>query len=215
MDIKVILKYLLRVACIVFVIWLVMYSGFSFRDNDVMKYDGDKYLPIEYNQDIFAYYYIGDSEYGEEGEVSPVEGSKFDMVQCEGDLYCLKDEQEAAQSYYSSDENFIWSVAVDTEDDIVTCPLEVTEEEMGAVYGIENQEKDQAIFFDEIEAFATLTKTSKDGIVSGVTELAYYEGNWYWRSEIIDESREKDGDWPEYVYAIPETLSQKITDAIN
>ena len=80
---------------------------------------------------------------------------------------------------------------------------------------VENLPKEKAIFFEEIEEFATLTKTSKDGMVSGLTELAYYEGSWYWRSEIIDESREKDGTWPEYVQELPESLSEKITNAIK
>lgn len=87
-------------------------------------------------------------------------------------------------------------------------------EELICLYEIEEQDKDPAIFFEEIEDFAKLTKTSKDGIVSGVTELAYYDGSWYWRSEIIDESREKDGTWPEYVQKLPDSLSTKIEGEI-
>lgn len=52
-------------------------------------------------------------------------------------------------------------------------------------------------------------------MVSGVTELAYYDGSWYWRSEIIDENREKDGTWPEYIHKLPDSLSNKITEAIK
>ncbi|MDO4744994.1 MAG: hypothetical protein Q4B18_00400 [Bacillota bacterium] len=177
---------------------------------DIVTYNDETYDLIYYNQDIFTYYYIGDSEYGEEGEVSPVEGSKFDMVQCEGDLYCIEDESCEAEAYYKDDANYEWSLSVDGEDEVIVYPIDITSEALEYLYDIEEQDRDTAIYFDEIETFATLTKTSKDGLVEGVTELAYYEGSWYWRSEIIDESHEKDGDWPEYVYKLPDRMLEEI-----
>ena len=40
-------------------------------------------------------------------------------------------------------------------------------------------------------------------------------GGWNGKSEIIDESRENDGTWPEYIQPLPETLDRKIKEAKN
>lgn len=216
MNIKRGLKIALRVLCLGIVLWIVMYSDFSFQNEDIIKYEGEKYSPVEFGRDIFMYYCNeSGEEYPEEGEIYRVNGSAYDMILCEGDVYCVKDQVEEAISYYADDANYTWSVVIDSDDTTTEYPIDVTADEMAYLNSIENQPQEVAIFFEEIEKFATLTKTSKDGIISGVTELAYYDGSWYWRSEIIDESREKDGTWPEYVHKLPETLSEKITNAVK
>ena len=58
--------------------------------------------------------------------------------------------------------------------------------------------------------FGSIAKISKDSVVRGTLSIAKYDGNWYWKSEVIDESREKDGTWPEYVQPLPESLNEKI-----
>jgi len=78
---------------------------------------------------------------------------------------------------------------------------------------VEEQERELAVFFEEFEKLGSVFKISKDGVVRGTISIGKYEGQWYWRSEVIDESREKDGTWPEYVQALPETLSSKIEQA--
>lgn len=213
MNIKKGVKIALRIICLGIIIWAVRYGGLSFQDEGVIKYEGDKYVPVEFGQDIYMYY-CNEEEPSEEGAIQKVSGGDYDMILCEGDIYCMKKEAEQASGYYADDANYDWFAVIDAEDDTIEYPISVTADEMAYLNSIESQPRETAIFFDEIETFATLNKTSKDGIISGVTELAYYEGNWYWRSEIIDESREKDGTWPEYVYALPKSLSDKITAVI-
>lgn len=213
MNIKKVLRLVLRIICFGIIIWAVMYGGLSFQDEDVIKYEGDKYVPVEFGQDIFMYY-CNEEEYSEEGEIQKVSGGNYNMITCEGDLYCMKKEAEDASGYYADDANYDWYAVIDEDDETIEYPISVTADEMAYLNSIEGQPREKAIFFEEIEKFATLTKTSKDGMVRGVTELAYYDGSWYWRSEIIDESREKDGTWPEYVYELPKTLSDKIEKTI-
>ena len=63
---------------------------------------------------------------------------------------------------------------------------------------------------EEFDTFGSLIKISKDGVVRGTLSIAEFDGDWYWKSEIIDESRENDGMWPEYIQLLPESLSKKI-----
>ena len=62
------------------------------------------------------------------------------------------------------------------------------------------------------EKFGILSKISKDGLIEGKVDLVLNEGTWYWKSEVIDEEREKDGDYPEFVVELPETLAERISD---
>lgn len=207
-----ILKIILRIVCFGIVLWVLFYSDFSFRNDDTLKYDGDKYVPVQFSQDIFTYFYNGD-EYFEEDKSYPINGAEWKLLYNSGDLFCIKDKSAEASAYYCSDENYDWFVTIsgaDVEDE-TTYPLIITEEELSYIYGVEDMEKEKAIFFEEIEKFGSLSKVSKDGIVVGITELAYYDGSWYWRSEIIDESREKDDSWPEYVQKLPDSLSKRIS----
>ncbi len=176
-----------------------------------IKYEGEVYEPIDFNADIFYYCYNGD-EYFEEDIKYPITGADWKMVYDSGDLFCIRDWADEANEYYADDENYDWFVTITDENDEQekTYPLDISAEELSYLYGVEDMEKEKSLFFDEIEAFGTLQKVSKDGMVQGITELAYSEGRWYWRSEIIDESREKDGTWPEYVQELPETLRGKL-----
>lgn len=211
-----VLKIILRIACFGIVLWLLFYGGLSFQDDDTLKYDGDKYVPIQFSQDIFTYFYNGD-EYFEEDKSYPIEGAQWEMLYNSGDLFCIKDKSESVNSYYADDANYEWFVTISdvNMEDETTYPITVTEDEIAYLNTVEDMPQETAIFFEQIEIMATLSKVSKDGIVKGATELAYYEGCWYWRSEIIDESREKDGTWPEYVYKLPESLTENINNAIK
>lgn len=182
--------------------------------DDVVKYEGEVYDSMTFSRDIFYYDCNVEGNY-EEDIKYPIEGAAWKMVYCNGDMFCISDELDDAETYYADDANYDWYAVIDTEDDTQTYPIVVTEEEMAYLNSIENMPEDTAIFFEEIEQMATLSKVSKDGIIKGVTELAYYEGSWYWRSEIIDESREEDGTWPEYVYKLPESMTESINDAIK
>ena len=107
--------------------------------------------------------------------------------------------------------DFVTISGEDVEDER-TYPITITEEELSYIYSMEDMEKKKSIFYDEIEIFGSLSKISKDGIIIGITETAYCDGSWYWRSEVIDESREKYGTWAEYVQKLPDSLNEKIIE---
>ena len=75
---------------------------------------------------------------------------------------------------------------------------------------LEEMERTTSLFWEEFESQGSLIKISKDGIVRGTISIIKFDGCWYWKSEVIDESREKDGDWPEYVQPLPKTFNNKI-----
>lgn len=186
----------------------LMMAGCS---GDYWKYEGKKYVPVTFNQDLFTCGFGMGGEF-EVDETYPVECEQFDMIHNNGDLYVVKSQADQATDYYQDDANYNWSVSIfaeDEEEDPVS-PIAITPEELEYIYQLENQEKDLAVFFDEIQQQATLIKTSKDGVARGSMELALYDGKWYWRSGIIDDTREKDDTWPEYIYPMPDSFQDKI-----
>lgn len=179
---------------------------------DTTQYEGTEYAYLEYPSNVFYYDYNGkDSDKFEEVDgIYPIESPQWNMIWNGGDLYCDKRSVEEAVSYYASDENYDWYVVIDTEDEELSYPVNVTDEELSVIYSLEEMEKDVSVFWEEFEAQGSLVKISKDGMVRGILSIAKYNGNWYWKSEIIDESREEDGTWPEYVQSLPESLNNKI-----
>ena len=180
-------------------------------DGDYLEYEGKKYVSVPFSQDLFTCGFGMGGEF-EVDETYPVECEQFDMIQTNGDLYVVKSQADEATSYYQDDTNYDWFVSIfdeETDEDSII-PIDITEEELTHIYQLEFQEKNLAIFFDEIQQQATLIKTSKDGVARGSMELALYEGKWYWRSGIIDDSREQDDTWPEYIYPMPDSFQDKI-----
>ena len=49
-------------------------------------------------------------------------------------------------------------------------------------------------------------------MVSALITLAYYKNSWYWKTEIIDVTKEND---PEYVIKLPNSLNNKISDLLK
>ena len=180
-------------------------------NGDSREYEGKKYVPVTFSQDIFTCGFGMAGDFVVD-ETYPVEGEQFDMIQNNGDLYVVKDQAGQAADYYQDDANYNWSVSIfaEDEDEDPVYPIAITAEELDYIYQLEDQEKDLAVFFDEIQQQATLIKTSKDGVARGSMELALYEGKWYWRSGIIDDSREKDDTWPEYIYPMPDSFQNRI-----
>ncbi len=185
--------------------------GFVFtgQDSDSISHDGTEYVPLHFSEDIFYYDLNIGIDY-EEGVKYSFEGRCGSMLYYDGDIYCEKGRQEETVAYYADDGNYEWQITVETEDSEQTYRLELTDEELIYLYGMEDMKKEFALYFEDIEKFGTLAKISKDGLIEGVTELGYYNGSWYWRSEIIDENREKDGTWPEYMQKLPATMIEKI-----
>ena len=178
---------------------------------DTVKYEGEKYSVFGYPADIFMYD-LAEGVECEEDESVPLDGSQWRMVYNNGDVYCNTDDIDAANAYYNNHENYNWFVNIEYDDYEKMYPLNISMEDFEYIYRMEDMNKETAIFFDEIETQGSLIKVSKDGFIEGRTGLAEYDGKWYWRTETIDESRERDGEWPEYVIPLPEAVSDEIME---
>lgn len=192
----------------------VFFTGCS--SQDTLEYEGEKYVLLEYPASVFYY----DYQYDDSGEfevegIYPFKGTQWDMVWVEGDVYCIKDQAKEAAAYYGNDANYEWFVVIDEEDEEVTYPLRLTTEEIESLYAIEEAERDNSIFFEEIETFGSIIKVSKDGFIKAGIGLAQYDGSWYWRTETINEDKEQDGAWAEYICELPETVIEKINDLLK
>lgn len=182
-------------------------------DPDTVKFEGEKYTILGYPADIFMYD-LAEGVECEEDETVPLEDSQWRMVYNNCDVYCHTDDFDVANSYYNKHENYDWYVTIESDDKEFTYPLEISMEDFEYIYRMEDMDKETAIFFDEIETQGSLIKISKDGFIEGRTGLAEYQGQWYWRTETIDENRERNGEWPEYMIPLPETVSDQIINML-
>lgn len=190
---------------------LAMMLMFTPNDPDTVKYEGEKYSVLGYPADIFMYD-LAEGVECEEDETVPLKVSQWRMVYNNGDVYCHTDDFNDANAYYNNHENYDWYVNIEYEDSEKMYPINPSVEDFEYIYRMEDMNKETSMFFDEIEMQGSLIKVSKDGFIEGRTGLALYEGSWYWRTEIIDESREVDGDWPEYVIPLPEAVNNEIEE---
>ena len=206
----------IAVVCIVITMAGVLLAGCANKHSDnVVKYEGKEYVCLEYPQNIFYYDYHGNSEdnFEEVDGIYPIASPNWEMIWNGGDLYCAMESGAEAREYYSLDENYEWYVKVDSPEDVEeqACLINVTAEELDSIYGLEELEQEMSLFFEEFEALGSIMKVSKDGIVRGTLSIVKYQGQWYWNTEVIDESKEQDGTWPEYVQPLPKSLSEKIS----
>lgn len=181
---------------------------------DIVTYEGNEYVFLEYPENEFYYDYNGNAHdtFDEVDGIYPVDSPKWEIIWNGGDLCCIKDKADEANNYYADDENYDWYVGIDTEEELEFYPVNITDSECEAIYGFEEMEKATSVFMEEFDVHGSIIKISKDGIVRGTISIVKYDGNWYWKSEVIDESREKDGTWPEYVQPLPETLDRKVKE---
>lgn len=215
------MKKLILSICIL-VISTLLIAGCGKQEDipvNTVTYQGSEYVCLEYPLNVFYYYYNGNSHdnFAEVDGTYPIDSSKWDMVWSSGDLYCIKSHVDKANSFYSNDDNYVWYVVIDSEGDsedseINSCPVEVTDEELEEIYAVEDRKRDLAVFFEDFEKMGSLFKISEDGMVRGTISIGKYDGKWYWRSEVIDESQERDGTWPEYVQPLPDTIDLKIKE---
>lgn len=180
---------------------------------DKLTYEGKEYALIEYNSDIFNYDLTMGGDY-EEDEIHAIKHDKWDIIYYNGDLFALKSDLEEVNAYYRDDKNYNWWVRVEdiNLETQYTRKLSPAAEEIEYLYAMDEMERDETIFFEEINQFATFAKTSKDGLITATIELVWHNNYWYWRSEIIDESREG---WPEYIFKLPESLNERIVPPHN
>ena len=182
---------------------------------DEVQYEGKEYSIIEYPTNVFSYDYNGNSHYDLEEVVGiyPIDSPNWDMIWNDGTLYCDKKYATKAKAFYADDGNYVWYLLIDRDvedNEGYSVDIELTADELDYVYNIYDKEKALAVFFDDFEKTASIFKISNDGVVRGTLSIGKYKGEWYWRSEIIDENRENDGTWPEYVQPLPKSLSDKI-----
>ena len=181
-------------------------------DPDTVKYEGEKYSVLSYPADIFMYD-LAEGVECEEDETVTLDGSQWRMVYNNCDVYCHTDDIDDANAYYNNHENYDWFVNIEYEDSEKMYQITPSMEDFEYIYRMEDMDKDTSIFFDEIETQGSLIKVSKDGFIEGRTGLAEYDGKWYWRTETIDENRERDGEWPEYVIPLPDAVSDEIMES--
>ena len=183
-----------------------------------VRYEGKEYVALEFPANIFYYDYNGNSHdnFSEVDGRYPIDSPKWDMIWNGGDLYCIKSSADEAKAYYADDKNYVWYVLIDSDEEdneINSCPITVDAAELEVIYNIESRDRDLAAFFDQFEKHGSVFKISKDGVVRGTISVVKYNGIWYWKSEVIDESQELDGTWPEYIQPLPASLSEKIAEA--
>ena len=184
------------------------------ENNNVVNFEGNKYELLEYPANEFYYDYNGNSHdnFEEADGRYPIDSPQWNMIWNAGDLYCAADQIEEAENYYSDDNNYNWYAVINTADEDLIYPIHVDTNELESIYKLEEMERKTSVFWEEFEAQGSLIKISKDVIVRGTISIVKFNGSWYWKSEVIDESREKDGDWPEYVQPLPKTLDDKINE---
>jgi len=202
-------------------------DAFHWEGSDAFSIKGEKYVAVELKQDLFFYdaslrenpdgsgwSIVSEDEDGE--HMYTAECGIGEPLYYNGTFYCREGVEEEITAYYADDENYNWYVEFDLDDGTVRqLELDIEQKELTALYQLENFEKKKSVFFDEIETMASLIKVSKDQLVEGRTSLLCTDGRWYWRTETIDEGRERDGQWAEYIQPLPETLSEKIKEAIE
>ena len=199
---------------ILFGIFMILGLTACNSDNNTIEYESEKYVLLEYNTDIF-YYDYNNSSYLEEDVIHPVECDQWKMVIYNGDLFVEKGKHDVAQEYYADDANYDWQVTAENEDEVETYPVTLTDDEYAYIYDMENLEKEMSVFYDEIETFGSLEKVSKDGIIKAGIDLVQVDDAWYWKTELIDENKEEDDDYPEYVQELPASLVEKISDSCD
>ncbi len=175
---------------------------------ETITYNGNEYLLIEFPNDIFSYDIVTDIEHNE-GTVYEIPSDKWSVLYFNGDLFALESEIQEISAFIEADDNYKWLVNIEyaNEDNIIEKTIDLSDDELSFIYSLQDAPRVQTVLFDEIEIFGTLCKTSNDGLIIAKTDLLYYAGNWYWRTDEVDESA--DG-WPEYVVLLSESINIKL-----
>lgn len=197
-----IIKYL-PIVIIIIIVLLNLIKKYNNNYIDAIKYNGKTYILLEYNMDIFTYYYNSNSFY-EEDIIFPIPHNKWDVVYLNGDLFVLDNQVKKTIKYYSDDKNYNWYIVFDNGENEIKKSINISDDELMDLYDIEQEEKSNTIVFDDIEMFGDVLKISKDGLVQGIVTLAKVDGTWYYKTEIMtDDDRE-------YVIKINDSLNDKI-----
>lgn len=210
MNKKKIKEILLIVGAIVVAFIITFFTKGNIKHVDTITYKGNTYVYLEYSSDIFTYNFNSNSYY-EEDLIHPVSHEKWDMLYFNGDLFIRDKEAQRAIKYYQNDKNYEWYISFDVEEDEIKESISLSNKEIKFIYNMEYMKKDEMIPFDKIEKFASIIKRSKDDTVFGLVSLAYYNNNWYYKTEVMDDDKEN----YEYVIKLPKSLNDKISKLVN
>lgn len=172
---------------------------------DTIKYKGETYYLLEYKSDVFMYDLSKSIDYTED-EIKPIKNGKYKLYYFNGDIFCDKKDLRKLTNYYQNDNNYNWYMIVDSEDEEIKIPLDMNDNYLDYFNKIETKPKKVFAYFEELEEMGSIIKVSKDSFVTGTTSIAKYQDKWYWRTEIINEDKEIDGSYPEYLIELPEGL---------
>lgn len=178
--------------------------------SDGIKYDNKTYILLEYNMDVFTYLFDNPNHESFEVEsIKPIMHPKWDLIyNCE-DIYVVKHQSRKAISYYGNDENYEWYFTYEMNDELYQNELDLTKEELDYLYKIEDVEEYHLITFEEIDVFGDVEKVSQDRFVRGVLNLVLHEGDWYYKTEIMNDDNQ------EYIIPLLPSLNKKINSIVN
>ena len=176
--------------------------------NDTIKYENKTYILLEYNMDIFTYYFNSNNYY-ETDIIHPIYHNKWNIIYFNGDLFVLDKQIRKVTNYYKNDKNYDWYISFDEDDSEIRKSVSINKDELMHLYNIENEERNDTITFSEIEKFASILKISKDSLVQGIITLVQVKEYWYYNTEIMTD------DDTEYENKIPKSLNDKINNLFN
>lgn len=196
------------IAAAIIILCIVAVTKDSCDFRDTVTYNGNTYVLLEYNADVFAYSF-NSNDYMETDEIHPVLNEKWDAVYLNGDIFIAEAQVEDATEYYADDDNYNWFVTVEKDEDEITKPVSFSGKELEFLYDMENEKRHKTIVFDDIKHFASIVKKSKDGFIFALTTVAHCDNSWYWKTEVMTE------DDREYVIPLPETICKKLFDVMK
>lgn len=174
--------------------------------SNYLLYNGKKYVYLDYSNDIFIYDYNNkDNIFMEVDEIHKLKHKNWDMIYQEGDIFVSKSDIKSASKYYNDDDNYDWYIIIDNEDDEDKYSIDINHDELKRIYNMNNIKKEEKILFEDIEKFGSIVKVSKDDMVYGLISICYYNNNWYYKTEIMDDDYE-------YIIKLPDTLNKKINN---
>ena len=175
---------------------------------DSVTYNGKQYSLLVLTDDVFVYGIALNREF-EDNVVYEINECQWDIIAYNAELFVVDSQLNDIISYYSDSQSFTFSVTVEytNSDNCFERTVSLSDDEIRFFEQIADMEATETVFFENIEAFGTLTKTSNDGLIFGSTDLLYYNGKWYWRTGAIDYVA--DG-WPEFVIPLTETICEKL-----
>lgn len=199
---------------------------------DTFIYQGEKYVPLYNDEDdgVFSYYPAVDEGKLEAAfNIEPEADfwavifnandaeNMYEIKSGEGTtlyynyyVYCPENKKEQIRQYYET--NKTWSVVMGLyEDDEYEIPIEIMTDEEVFMYDSENK---NTISLEEsqITEYANLKMTTSDGVIECYGELFYDGEKWYLGTDEVNEDSEE---MVYLVYELPETLNEKIMQAVK